>query len=169
MIAAELGRLSTNRRVTSGRRRCGGGAVAKVTRERLEWQLHRFAEGGIYNLVVINLAPAGPTFGAMPDDPAWFSEEWWDRFGDACRIARQLDLKIWFYDQIGFSGANIQGRITLDHPEVAGQSLRRSTVRAGSAGSRCAAPTLCSPATTMPGAGSTPGPTGPWPRRTGPS
>lgn len=102
----------------------------KVTRERLEWQLRRFANGGIYNLVVINLAPAGPTFGAMADDPAWFSEEWWDRFRDACALARDLGMKIWFYDQIGFSGANIQGRITIDHPEATGQSLRRAEVTA---------------------------------------
>ncbi|GAB3738746.1 hypothetical protein [Microlunatus parietis] len=98
----------------------------KVTRERLDWQLRRFADGGIHNLVVINLAPAGPTFGAMTDDPVWFSEEWWDRFTDACTIARELGTKIWFYDQIGFSGANIQGRITLDHPELTGQALRRT-------------------------------------------
>lgn len=96
----------------------------EVTAERMSWQLHRFAEGGIYNLVVINLAPAGPTFGARADEPSWFSESWWDRFTEACTIAQQLGLKIWFYDQIGFSGANIQGRVTLDHPSATGRRLR---------------------------------------------
>ncbi|WP_152360133.1 hypothetical protein [Microlunatus speluncae] len=132
MIAAELGRLFDDPPRDFGPTPLWWWSGGKVTRERLEWQLRRFADGGIYNLVVINLAPAGPTFGAMADDPAWFSEEWWDRFEYACRIARELDLKIWFYDQIGFSGANIQGRITLDHPEVTGQSLRRSEVIAAS-------------------------------------
>lgn len=33
---------------------------AKVTRDRLAWQLRRFADGGVHNLVVINLAPALP-------------------------------------------------------------------------------------------------------------
>jgi alpha-L-rhamnosidase len=97
---------------------------ARVTRQRLEWQMRRFARGGIHNLVVINLAPAGPIFEAQADDPAWFSEEWWARFVDTCEVARELDLKIWFYDQIGFSGANIQGAITHRHPSAAGRSIR---------------------------------------------
>ena len=96
----------------------------EVTRERLEWQMRRFAEGGIYNLVVINLAPAGPIVDAQADDPAWFSEEWWDRFIFTCELALELDMKIWFYDQIGFSGANVQGSITHRHPEDAGRTLR---------------------------------------------
>ncbi|MFB7928057.1 glycosyl hydrolase [Streptomyces sp. NPDC056039] len=97
---------------------------AKVTRERLAWQLRAFAQGGVHNLVVINLAPAGPTFGARADDPAWFGEEWWARFTDACEIAAELGTRLWFYDQIGFSGANVQGGVTRRHPEAAGRSLR---------------------------------------------
>lgn len=96
----------------------------RVTQERIRWQMRRFAEGGIFNLVVINLAPAGPIVGARADDPPWFSDEWWARFADACEAARELDMKLWFYDQIGFSGANVQGSVTLDHPEAAGQALR---------------------------------------------
>ncbi|MEU6913860.1 glycosyl hydrolase [Streptomyces olindensis] len=113
---------------------------AKVTRERLAWQLRAFAEGGVHNLVVINLAPAGPTFGARADDPTWFGEEWWDRFGDACEIAAELGSRLWFYDQIGFSGANVQGAVTRRHPEAAGLALRcrearvsRGTVALGDA------------------------------------
>ncbi|UOB14706.1 hypothetical protein MQE23_39070 [Streptomyces sp. HP-A2021] len=97
---------------------------AKVTRERLAWQLRAFAEGGVHNLVVINLAPAGPTFGARADDPAWFGEEWWARFTDACEIAAELGTRLWFYDQIGFSGANVQGGVTRRHPGAAGLALR---------------------------------------------
>jgi hypothetical protein len=106
---------------------------AKVTRERLEWQMRRFREGGVHNLVVINLAPAGPSFGAPADDPAWFSEEWWDRFTDACEIAEQTGMRLWFYDQIGFSGANLQGAVTHRHPGATGQELRatRTVVRGG--------------------------------------
>ncbi|MFJ6651505.1 hypothetical protein ACIQLJ_01750 [Microbacterium sp. NPDC091313] len=101
----------------------------KVTRERLEWQMRRFAEGGVYNLVLINLAPAGPQFGAETDDPQWFSDEWWQRVDDACDIAEELGMRLWFYDQLGFSGANIQGRIARDNPWVAGQSLSQRTAR----------------------------------------
>ncbi|WP_420309634.1 glycosyl hydrolase [Streptomyces sp. YS-B37] len=106
---------------------------AKVTREQLDWQLRRFAAGGVHNLVVINLAPAGPAFGARTDDPPWFGEEWWDRFTDTCRIARDIGTRLWFYDQIGFSGANVQGAVTRHHPEAAGLALRsrRATVNGG--------------------------------------
>ena len=106
---------------------------ARVTRERLAWQMRRFADGGIHNLVVINLAPAGPSFGARADEPAWFGEEWWARFTDACEIARELGTRLWFYDQIGFSGANVQGGVTRWHPEAAGLALRsrRASVTKG--------------------------------------
>ncbi|MFJ5307162.1 glycosyl hydrolase [Streptomyces sp. NPDC088350] len=97
---------------------------AKVTRERLDRQLRRFADGGVHNLVVINLAPAGPSFGARTDDPPWFGEEWWDRFTDTCRIARDIGTRLWFYDQIGFSGANVQGGVTRRHADATGRALR---------------------------------------------
>ncbi|MFI6208053.1 glycosyl hydrolase [Streptomyces sp. NPDC051041] len=100
---------------------------AEVTRERLRWQMRRFADGGVHNLVVINLAPAGPGFGARADEPAWFGEEWWARFTDACETAADLGMRLWFYDQIGFSGANVQGGVTRRHPEAAGRALRSRT------------------------------------------
>ncbi|WP_210583579.1 glycosyl hydrolase [Streptomyces sp. GESEQ-35] len=100
---------------------------AKVTRDRLEWQMRAFADGGIHNLVVINLAPSGPSFGARADEPAWFSEEWWARFTDACEVAAAVGIRLWFYDQIGFSGANLQGGVTGRHPEASGLALRFRT------------------------------------------
>lgn len=96
----------------------------QVTEERMEWQMRRFAAGGIYNLVLINLAPAGPQFGAETDDPQWFSPVWWQRVERACELARELGMRLWFYDQIGFSGANLQGRVTREHPWAAGSTLR---------------------------------------------
>ena len=111
---------------------------AAVTTERIRWQMERFAAGGVHNLVVINLAPAGPLEQAPADDPAWFSQRWWDRFADACDVASELGTRLWFYDQIGFSGANLQGVITHEHPSAAGAALRSAagTVRGG----RAAAP-----------------------------
>ena len=97
----------------------------EVTAERMEWQLRRFAAGGIYNLVLINLAPAGPQFGAETDDPQWFSEVWWQRVERACELAQELGMRLWFYDQIGFSGANLQGRVTREHPWAAGSTVVR--------------------------------------------
>ncbi|MGO1769230.1 MAG: glycosyl hydrolase, partial [Microbacterium sp.] len=96
-----------------------------VTDERLEWQMRRFSDGGIDNLVLINLAPSGPQFDAEADDPPWFSDAWWQRVEHACELARELDMRLWFYDQIGFSGANLQGSITREHPWAAGSTLRR--------------------------------------------
>lgn len=98
-------------------------SAAKVTKDGIVSQLRQLATGGVYNVVVINLAPAGPLFGADADDPAWFSDEWFERFDDMCDAAEQLGMRVWFYDQIGFSGANIQGRLTQEHPWAAGKML----------------------------------------------
>lgn len=105
----------------------------RVTVERLRWQLDRFHQGGINNLVVINLAPSGPTYGAPADDPAWFSEEWWRLLEDVCDHMHPLGMKLWFYDQIGFSGANLQGRITQRNSWARGEKLlaHRWVVQAG--------------------------------------
>ncbi|WP_210590618.1 glycosyl hydrolase [Streptomyces sp. GESEQ-35] len=116
----------------------------KVTPERLTEQLEQLAGQGVKNVVVINLAPAGPMVGAASDDPLWFSEEWWDRFADACEICERLGMRIWFYDQIGFSGANLQGRLTQDHPEYAGATLHRTELKV-SADGRVAVPPLATP------------------------
>src|SRR5260221_13449723 len=36
-------------------------------------------------------------------------------------------MHLWFYDQFGFSGANMQARLVIEHPAFAGQSLERIT------------------------------------------
>jgi hypothetical protein len=95
----------------------------EVTRDRIGWQLEQFSSGGINNLVIINLAPRGPLYAAPADQPAWFSESWWELFGYTCEVAERLGMKIWFYDQLGFSGANIPGSLTRNNPWAAGQRL----------------------------------------------
>ncbi|HHW48757.1 MAG TPA: hypothetical protein GXX14_09105 [Clostridiaceae bacterium] len=99
----------------------------EVKHERLRWQMERFAEGGLYNLMIVNLAPTGPIFGADPDNPPFHSEEWWHLLDSVCRDASELGIKIWFYDQIGFSGTNFQADIVRDEPEYTGQSLESIT------------------------------------------
>ncbi|MGW7686639.1 hypothetical protein ACWGID_38215 [Kribbella sp. NPDC054772] len=100
----------------------------QVTDERIDWQLDQFVAGGVHHLVIINLAPRGPLVGAYADDPAWFSQAWWDRFGHTCAAADRRGMKIWFYDQLGFpgTGANIPGSLTREHPWVAGRKLVRT-------------------------------------------
>lgn len=100
----------------------------KLDLERLKWQLDRFADGGVYNVVLLNLAPTGPLYGAEADDPEFFSEAWWTIFRGVCEHARRIGTRIWVYDQIGFSGANLQAGLVRDHPEWAGQWLGCASV-----------------------------------------
>lgn len=119
----------------------------RLERERLRWQLEQFAAGGVFNLVVLNLAPTGPLYGSDADDPAFLSEEWWQIFRGMCADARQLGVCIWFYDQIGFSGANLQADLVRAAPAFSGQWLAcavvegegRLTVECPSAGEPLAA------------------------------
>jgi hypothetical protein len=67
----------------------------KLDAQRLLWQLERFAEGGVYNLLIMNLAPAGPLYGCDADDPPYFSQEWWTIFRGVCKDARALGVRIW--------------------------------------------------------------------------
>jgi hypothetical protein len=96
-----------------------------LTRPRLRRQLERFAEGGVFNLVILNLAPSGPMFGSDADDPAFFSEAWWELLDGVCEDAAELGVSLWFYDQLGFSGADLQARLVRELPGFAGQWLER--------------------------------------------
>jgi hypothetical protein len=100
----------------------------KLERTRLRWQLEQFAAGGVYNLVILNLAPSGPLYGSDADDPPFFSPAWWEIFLGVCADARELGVRLWFYDQIGFSGANLQGGLVREDPRLAGQWLASAVV-----------------------------------------
>ena len=84
---------------------------ARVTRERLRWQMEQLVAGGVRQAVVLCLAPTGPMFGSVADDPPFLSPEWLELFDGACADADELGFTLWLYDQIGFSGANFQGRL----------------------------------------------------------
>lgn len=94
--------------------------------ERLRWQMEQLIQQGVWQAVVMNLAPTGPLYGALADDPPFMSEEWWAIFGRVCADAEELGFQVWLYDQIGFSGANLQGRIVAAEPRHAGRSLGQS-------------------------------------------
>jgi len=102
----------------------------RLERERLRWQLERFAEGGVHNLVVLNLAPTSPMYGSDADDPPFLSDAWWEIFRGVCEDAKEFGIYLWFYDQLGFSGANVQGEIVKANPGYAGRSLERLQVEA---------------------------------------
>ncbi|WP_214325683.1 beta-galactosidase trimerization domain-containing protein [Nonomuraea sediminis] len=94
-----------------------------LRRDRLRWQLERLVAGGVHNLVILNLAPSGPLFGSAADDPPFFSEAWWELLDGVCADAFELGAFLWFYDQLGFSGADIQARLVAENPAFAGQWL----------------------------------------------
>lgn len=96
-----------------------------LTRERLTWQMERLVEGGVRNAIVLNLAPRGPLFGSVGDEPPFGSEEWWALFRYVLEEGRRLGLSIWFYDQLGFSGARLQEQLVMAQPSCAGASLER--------------------------------------------
>jgi hypothetical protein len=95
----------------------------RLTRERLRWQMERMVEGGVRQAVVMCLAPTGPLFGCLADEPPFQSPAWWELLAAACADAQDLGFTLWLYDQIGFSGANIQGRLVAARPEFAGMVL----------------------------------------------
>ncbi|MBB6549458.1 hypothetical protein [Nonomuraea rubra] len=94
-----------------------------LRRDRLRWQMERLVAGGVHNLVILNLAPSGPMFGAGADDPPFLSEPWWELLDGVCADAYELGAYLWFYDQLGFSGADLQARLVQERPEFAGQWL----------------------------------------------
>src|SRR4051794_1419200 len=83
---------------------------------------------GICNVVILNLAPSGPLFGSDADDPAFLTEPWWTIFAQVCDHAREIGMFIWFYDQIGFSGANYQAQLVAAYPQFAADQLRSIAV-----------------------------------------
>ncbi|MFB7208769.1 hypothetical protein [Streptomyces sp. NPDC056255] len=97
----------------------------RLDRARLRAQLERFAEGGVHNLVLLNLAPSGPLFGSDADDPPFLSDAWWALLAGVCDDARELGVRLWFYDQLGFSGADLQARLVDERPAYAGRRLGR--------------------------------------------
>ncbi|MFB6941228.1 hypothetical protein ACFWGL_22815 [Streptomyces sp. NPDC060286] len=97
----------------------------RLDRTRLRAQLERFTEGGVHNLVLLNLAPSGPLFGSDADDPPFMSDAWWDLLDGVCDDADELGVSLWFYDQLGFSGADLQARLVDEHPAHAGRRLAR--------------------------------------------
>lgn len=104
---------------------------ARLDRTRLRWQMEQLIAGGVRQAVIMCLAPRGPLYGSLADDPPFFSPAWWEIFLGACEDASSLGFRFWLYDQLGFSGANFQGQLTAADPSWAGQELERLQVTVG--------------------------------------
>ncbi|MFE3602133.1 hypothetical protein [Streptomyces sp. NPDC059142] len=98
---------------------------AEITRPGLRRQMTELLSQGVRQAVVMCLAPTGPMFGSLADDPPFLSPRWIELLDGACEDARELGFHLWMYDQIGFSGANFQGRLTAVRPDFAGLALHR--------------------------------------------
>lgn len=97
----------------------------RIVKDQIKTQLERMADGGIYNVIVLNLAPSGPLYGSAADDPPFLTEEWWALFTYALSEAKRLGIRMWFYDQLGFSGAGLQARVVRNNPAFRGITLHR--------------------------------------------
>jgi len=98
----------------------------RLERARLRWQMEQLCAQGVTQAVVMGLAPRGPLYGSLADDPPFLSDAWWEIFLTACADAHRLGFHFWLYDQFGFSGANFQGQLTAARPEWTGQELTRT-------------------------------------------
>ena len=98
--------------------------------ERMIWQVDQLVAQGVHNAVVLNLAPTGPMHGALSDEPHFLSEEWWGLWDALCAHAQKVGMRFWFYDQIGFSGANLQGRLAVANPGFVGMELTHAVLDA---------------------------------------
>ena len=99
----------------------GGEALDK---RRLKWQMERSAEAGIYNVIVANLASNRFMAESDPDAPSFLSESWWDYFLFILQCAEQLEMAVWFCDQLGFPGTGLQDKLIFARPEFRGASVR---------------------------------------------
>ncbi len=96
---------------------------ARLDPARLRWQMEQLIEGGVCNVVITHLAPTCPNYGADADDPSWFSERWWEIFLGVCADAKELGMRLWFCDQLGFACCNIHEKLIAQNPEYAGYAL----------------------------------------------
>ena len=92
---------------------------------RMLWQIDQLGAQGVHNAVILNLAPTGPMHGALSDAPHMLTDEWWGIWDAICVHAQKVGMRFWFYDQIGFSGANLQGRLAIANPAFVGMELHR--------------------------------------------
>ncbi len=64
-------------------------------------------------------------YGCLADDPLFMTSRWLELLDTACEDAHELGFRLWMYDQLGFSGANLQGALVSERPEFAGMTLVR--------------------------------------------
>jgi glycosyl hydrolase family 106( putative alpha-L-rhamnosidase)/glycosyl hydrolase family 2/alpha-L-rhamnosidase-like protein len=68
---------------------------AKMSKERVTWQLETLADKGVKAVCPIQRSPGRC-------NPQSFDPDWWDMFRYANEECQRLGIKLWAYDQIGY-------------------------------------------------------------------
>ncbi len=91
-----------------------------VTREKIDNQLHSFKENGIHQVFI------HPRPGLINE---YLSKEWFELCTYAVKKAKQLNMKIWLYDEnsfpSGFAGGHVPASIPENADMVAGLKLHK--------------------------------------------
>ncbi|MCC6729544.1 MAG: hypothetical protein IT208_09435 [Chthonomonadales bacterium] len=89
---------------------------------RLDWQMDRMLAGHVHNAVILSPAPIGGRYGSEPDDPPFFSEEWWRILKRVLARARAVGMRVWLYDHPGLT-ASIESSLMERYPECRSRAL----------------------------------------------
>jgi len=94
--------------------------------DRLEWQMRQFHAGGLRQVTVISLAPHGPAHGFSCDDPPFYSDEWWVCFRHVASVARELGMRLWYFDHIGVFPTRFPAELIEQNPGFRARELARA-------------------------------------------
>ena len=97
----------------------------RLTPERLEWQMRQFRAGGLDQITIISISPHWAQHGYPPDDPPFYSEEWWRCFLHVAHVADELGMRLWYFDHIGTFPTRYPVDLITQHPEFAARQLAR--------------------------------------------
>jgi hypothetical protein len=62
-------------------------------------------------------------------EPAYLSDEYFDRYEDILRISEQLGIEVILYDDIDFPSGSAGGRLQAEHPEYTRKYLEKCEFR----------------------------------------
>jgi len=79
-------------------------SAERLANDRLEWQLRQFRSAGLSEVMICSFGYRQPVGGFPPDDPPFFSEEWWSCVRHVASVADEPGMRLWFWDHLGTFG-----------------------------------------------------------------
>jgi len=79
-------------------------SAERLANDRLEWQLRQFRSAGPSEVMICSFGYRQPVGGFPPDDPPFFSEEWWSCVRHVASVADEPGMRLWFWDHLGTFG-----------------------------------------------------------------